>query len=145
MKITDLLEAASPFGGTVPITKPDAISMINRLYAWVQQETKRTAPPPTVVTADHGKMQWAAQRAHHHTVVNGQVFGWYSPQYPATIFLSSQLNVARNKAAQAILVHEMVHYLQDVSADAENRELTGDDVDALEAEADAVMHKYLSG
>lgn len=144
MKLKDLLEADSPFGGIVSITRPDVLSTIDRLYAWVQQEMNTTVPAPTVVTADHEKMQWAAQRAQHHTVISGQVFGWYSLQYPGTIFMSSQLNIANSKVAQAVLVHEMVHYIQDAVAGEQNQQLSGDDVDSLEAEANAIMRKYMS-
>lgn len=146
MRLTDLFEDTSPFGGTVSITRPDDITAVKRLFAWVQQATGMNAPLPTVVIADHEKMQWAAQRAQHHTVINGMILGWFSQQHSDTIFLSSQLNISRSKAAQAVLVHEMVHYLQNAAMDSGEREAaTADDVDALEAEADDIMNRYIRG
>ena len=96
------------------------------------------------MVADHEKMQWAAQRAQHYTVINGMILGWFSRQHGDTIFLSSQLNISRSKAAQAVLVHEMVHYLQNAAAEnGEREDFTADDVEALETEADDVMDRYI--
>lgn len=139
MKLFDLFES-NPFGNTVSVTRPDDIATINRVYSWVQQACGSTAPAPTVMIADHEKMQWAAQRAQHHTVINGLVLGWFSQQHPDTIFLSSRLGISRNKSAQAVLVHELVHYLQHTKGSS----LGAEDVNDLEAEADEIMYRYLS-
>lgn len=145
MKLIDIFES-SPFGNVVSITRPDDIATIKRLYSWVQQAVGIHAPPPTVMVADHEKMQWAAQRAQHYTQINGMILGWFSTQHGDTIFISSQLNISRSKGAQAVLVHEMVHYLQNAAVESGEREaFTSDDVDALEQEADEIMHRYVSG
>ena len=145
MRLSDLLES-TPFGNVAPVTRPDDIAAISRVYSHVQQAMGIQAPQPTVMVADHEKMQWAAQRAQHHTVINGMILGWFSNQHPDTIFISSRLGISRTKSAQAVLAHEMAHYLQNAAVENGEREVfTADDVEALEAEADAIMARYLQG
>jgi hypothetical protein len=144
MRIYELLEAEYPFGIAIPLQRPADIKIAADLFNWTASAFGASAPPPEVLVVDHEKMQWAARRSQHHTVIKGQVYGWYSLSFPDKVFLSSQLPLSRSGVAQATLVHEYTHYLQDNTEKyADRRPFTPEDIDFLEQEADSLMNRYV--
>ena len=65
------------------------------------------APPPTVVLVPHGELERAACTGPC------DIYGWFPPG--ATIYLDDRLDPAASVWARGVLVHELVHYLQQES------------------------------
>lgn len=146
MKLAQIFEKQYPFGSALPLRRPEDRVIANELFRWTTTAFGATAPVPEVLVVDHEKMQWAAQRAKHHTMSGGQVWGWYSMEFPDKVFISSRLNISTSDFAKGTLVHEYTHYLQDnTDKHADKRPYTEDDVDFLEQEADQLMSKYTQG
>lgn len=144
MKYADLFEAEYPFGVALPLQRPADRAKAAELFHWTASAFGASAPAPEVLVVDHEKMQWAARRANHHTMINGQVYGWYSQEFPDKVFLSSRMSL-RGQAAQATLVHEYTHYLQDNTDKHDDRKpYKPEDVEFLEQEADALMNRFIS-
>lgn len=145
MKFAELFEAEYPFGVALPLQRPADRAKAAELFNWTASAFGASAPAPEVLVVDHEKMQWAAQRANHHTMINGQVYGWYSQEFPDKVFLSSRMGLS-GRAAQATLVHEFTHYLQDNTDKHEDRKpYKPEDVDFLEQEADSLMARFIKG
>ena len=62
------------------------------------------AEPPTVALISHGELEQAACDRPC------EVYGWYP--FGATVYLDDRLDPLRDIRARAILLHELVHYLQ---------------------------------
>ena len=147
MKLHTLITESSnsPFGVALPLRRPEDIKAAKDVISWVMSRFGESAPFPTILVADHDKMQWAAQRANHFTKIGGQICGWYSQEYPNTVFISSRLSLGRSKPSRAILAHEVVHYLQDATSKHDaNKPFGPDMVSTLENEADEIMAAYMS-
>lgn len=145
MKLEHLFESNSPFGVAVPLRRPEDLQAVKQVFSWVTQQYGETASLPTVLVADHDKMQHAAQRANHFTKISGQIYGWYSQAYPGTIFISTRLSLGRSKEARAVISHEMVHYLQDeTDKHADKKPFGPDHVEFLEQDADEIMAAYMA-
>ena len=143
MKLAHIFEAQYPFGNVAPLYRPGDKAIATELFQWTTRAFGASAPAPEVLVVDHEKMQHAAQRAAHHTMAAGQVWGWYSMEFPDKVFLSSRLNLTTSSFARDTLVHEYTHYLQDnTEKHADKRPYTHDDVDFLEQEADQLMTRY---
>lgn len=146
MKITELLiESEHPFKYAYQVQNPNDKRAAADIFKWAVNQYGHSAPMPEIWIVSHEHMQHAAQRASHHTVISGQVYGWYSLQYPNKIFLSDRISVSRNKKHAAILVHEIGHYLQDMTEKhAAKKPFQPTDVDFLEKDADDLMALWLS-
>jgi hypothetical protein len=143
MRILELLESEYPFGVAVPLQRPDDKKMAADLFNWTTSAFGASATAPEVLIVDHEKMQWAARRSQHHTIIKGQVYGWYSMAFPDKVFLSSQLPLSRSNVAQGTLVHEYTHYLQDnTDKHVDRQPFTPEDINFLEQEADSLMNRY---
>lgn len=62
------------------------------------------ATPPEIVFLSHAQLE---QRACDRPC---DIYGWYP--YGSTIYLDNRLDPVGNLASRAILLHELVHYLQ---------------------------------
>jgi hypothetical protein len=115
---------------------------MNELYAimmsWAMALTGYPAPssPAEVVMVSHG-----------HLVENAcsgsecKVLGWFPPG--SKIFLDNRLNPHESLYASSVLVHEMVHYLQQESGRWGKPHGCAALVD-MEREAYAIQRKYLT-
>lgn len=137
MQLIDIFEQSHPFNYAYPVQNANDIKALTQAYNWAASAYGSDMPMPEVLVANHEHMQRAARQANHHTVLMGQVYGWYSQQYDK-IFLSDQIRPARSKKEAAVVVHEFIHYFQ-FHDDKPN------DVEALENEADEYMMRFLQG
>lgn len=136
MKIYEV-EKKHPFNYAYNVQNPHDLSALSSAYKWAAKAFGSSAPMPDVLVANHEHMQRAAAQAHHNTVLSGQVFGWYSQKHKA-VYISDKLNPGKNKLAAAVMVHEFIHYMQDLDNRPNN-------VDELEAEADKYMSMFING
>lgn len=140
-------QAGHPFRhahNAYPLTDPHSVSQAQSIYKWTTNQYGASAPMPEIWIVNHQHMQDAVLRASHVTEINGHVFGWYSQRFPTKVFLSDQVKFVSNKMWGAILVHEFVHYLQDVTDKHDtNKPFQPEYVQTLEDEADALMNVYL--
>lgn len=90
---------------------------------------------PNIMFVNHEHMQRATSAANHQTYVVGQVYGWYS-QLHRKVFVSDQIRPGRSIKEAAIVVHELVHYFQDMKKMDES-------IDVLENEADDYMNAFI--
>jgi len=115
-----------------------------QIFDWTTAQYGHSAPMPSLYVVDHTHMQEAAQRAEHSTQINGQIFGWFTPRYANKIFLSNRVASLSSKAHAAILVHEIVHYLQSITPKHEKlKPFNASHVQFLEDDADAIMNLFL--
>jgi hypothetical protein len=145
MKITDILvEQQHPFKYAYLMQNPHDIRAAKQIFDWAVKQYGHSAPFPEIWIVSQEHMQHAAQRANHYTIINGQVYGWYSHQFPNKIFLSDRISVSKNKKHAAILVHEIGHYLQDMTEKhAKMKPYKPTDVEFLENDADELMALWL--
>lgn len=140
-----LIEQMHPFKYAYPLSDPRDQKVISQIYQWTMSKFGATAPEPQIWIVGHEHMQHAAQRADHFTSLAGIVYGWYSQKYPDKIFINDSIKPSRNRKHAALLIHEMVHYLQDRSSKYDERKPFGpDDVQFLEDEADQIMNDFIS-
>lgn len=147
MKVVDILveQQQHPFKYAYPMQNPHDIRAAKEIFSWAIEKYGHSAPLPEIWIVSQEHMQHAAQRANHYTIVNGQVYGWYSHQFPNKIFLSDKISVSKNKKHAAILVHELGHYLQDMTEKhASRKPFQPTDVDFLEKDADDLMAMWLT-
>ena len=137
MQLSDIFEDSRTFNYTYPVQNPNDIKALQRAYQWAAEAYGSSLPMPPVLVVNHEHMQRAAQRANHHTVLAGQVFGWYSQQHDE-IYLSDRIRPSRTNIDAAVVVHEFIHYFQ-------FHDGKPNDVDALEAEADEYMDRFIKG
>lgn len=145
MKLSEILtEQEHPFKFAYRVENPHDAKAAKDVFAWATKQYGFSAPMPEIWIVSHEHMQHAAQRANHHTVINGQVYGWYSHQYPTKIFLSDRISISKNRKHAAILVHEIGHYLQDMTErHAKMKPFKPTDVQFLEDDADELMALWL--
>lgn len=135
--LSELEQRTHPFIYAYPIQDPRQKIEIKAVFDWVlSQYPGVTASLPDVWIVGHEHMQHAAQRVPHYSSVDGIVIGWYSQQYQK-LFLNDRLQITKRRDHTAVLVHEMVHYIQDVTG------MQGT-IDQLEKEADEVMLRFLA-
>jgi hypothetical protein len=96
------------------------------------------APPqslPEIKHVDHAYLETVACAGRQC-----KVMGWYPPGH--TIFLDDRLDAENSLYASSIVVHEMVHYLQQASG-RWSTTYTCKDAMAMEREAYAAQQAYL--
>jgi hypothetical protein len=93
------------------------------------------AAMPTVSAVSHFRLSQDACAGREC-----KVMGWFPPG--ATIYLDERLDVRNDLYASSILVHEMVHYLQQESKKYA-APYTCDDAIKMEHEAYAVQREYI--
>jgi Zn-dependent peptidase ImmA (M78 family) len=117
---------------------------INQVFDWVRTQFQFQAECPEIWMVDHEHMQDAATRGNHCSEIRGQVFGWYSHNFPNKVFLSDQANPS-HKLGQTILAHELTHYLQYVTPKYEDmKPFQPSNVEMLETEANRLMVRFLN-
>ena len=136
MRLFEIEQKKHPFNYAYEVQNPSDAQALKSAYAWSANAYGSNLPMPDILVANHEHMQRAASQAHHNTILKGQVFGWYSQTYK-TVYMSDRLHPGKDKVAAAVLVHEFIHYMQD-------NDNKPNDVDALEAEADDYMRRYLT-
>lgn len=124
-----------PFNFAYPIQCSKDVNVINELYRWTASEYGVLAPEPTVLVVNHEHMQRAASRSSSRLRDDHHVLGWYSQRYKQ-MYVSDRVRPSKRKQCAAVVVHECVHYLQDMTT-------TNNDVKVLENEADTIMMKFL--
>lgn len=134
-----LLEEEHPFRYAYKINNSVEQKQAEHVFEWVCKKLKLTSTPPEFWVVGHDHMQDAAKKVSHFNSINGHIFGWFSDRYPDKIFLSDRIKLASNKQAQAVLAHEVTHYLQ-YHEMTHSGETTMQD---LEDQADNIMGEYL--
>lgn len=137
MLLIDIFENDHPFNFAYPVQNANDVRALSTAFNWAAEQYGASLPMPDVLVVNHEHMQRAAQQANHHTVLSGQVYGWYSQQF-GKVFLSDRIRPSRSKKETAVVVHEFIHYFQD-------HDNKPNDVNALEQEADDYMMRFLSG
>ena len=137
MLLIDIFENDHPFNYAYPVQNANDIRSLTAAFVWAAKQYGTSLPMPNVLVVNHEHMQRAAQQANHHTILSGEVYGWYSQEF-GNIFLSDQIRPSRSKKEAAVVVHEFIHYFQD-------HDNKPNDVAALEQEADEYMARFMTG
>lgn len=124
-----------PFNFAYAPQHPADIAAIEDAYVWTAESYDIKQPMPSVLVVNHDHMQRAVQQANHQVHIFGQVYGWYSQTY-RTVFISDRIKPRRSVREAAVVVHEFVHYFQDIT----QSEM---DVHEMEREADEYMNLYV--
>ncbi len=103
---------------------------------WAEHAYGARVPMPEFWIVGHGHMQDTAKHVECFNEINGQVFGWFKKDFPDRVFISDKVKMT-NKNARAIIVHELIHYIQ------YHAESKLESIDELEAEADLYMDQYI--
>jgi len=125
-----------PFNYAYPVENPNDTKAIQQLYRWVCNVMNVNFPLPPVLVVNHDHLQEAVQRLTELTPAGHVVYGCYSPKYE-TVFISDRTKPSRNTRHAATLVHEFVHYVQDML------DLPPKSVEEYEDEAYAIEAQFM--
>lgn len=107
------------------------------LLSWAVTLTGYSPPahPPEIMVVSHAYLEEAACEGRHC-----KVLGWFPPG--ERIFIDDQLDAQDDLYASSVVVHEMVHYLQQTSGKY-HAPYSCQEAIAMEREAYAAQQAYL--
>lgn len=125
-----------PFNFAYSVQSDSDRAVIQQLFDWTVTEYGIHAPAPSIMVVNHEHMQRAASRSSTGVEERKHVLGWYARGNRA-VYLSDKVRPSKRISCAGIVVHEIVHYLQDIIGHCW-------DVVMMEEEADWFMMKYVS-